>query len=242
VTQGDLAAVWGWLTDRGLTPHGAEGPAVDVAVAELAARLDGDFFVSHRRRTAEYVTLVRVLLAESRPAEALAVLKQLLAVAERWGLNERVMRFQMLRALAFQAEHDVAQAMKALESALSLAEPAGYVRPFLDEGEAMAKLLYQAVEHGVGRRYASRLLAMFPAPAREEQEAMAEMVEPLSKRESEVLQLIAEGLSNQEIADRLFISLSTVKWHTGNIYGKLGVRNRTQAVVKARSLGALPAD
>jgi LuxR family maltose regulon positive regulatory protein len=67
------------------------------------------------------------------------------------------------------------------------------------------------------------------------------MIEPLSEREQEVLALIAQGLSNQEIAQRLFISLNTVKWHTSNIYGKLAVKNRTQAVAQARALGVLPA-
>ncbi len=72
-------------------------------------------------------------------------------------------------------------------------------------------------------------------------EPQAEMIEPLSERELDVLRLIAEGLSNQEIAKKLYVSLRTIKWHAGNIYGKLGVKNRTQAVVKARSLGVLPA-
>jgi LuxR family maltose regulon positive regulatory protein len=85
------------------------------------------------------------------------------------------------------------------------------------------------------------LLAAFPALEPAAQELQAEMVEPLTERELEVLQLVAEGLSNKEIAQRLSISLRTVKWHTSNIYGKLGVKNRTQAVAKARSLAVLPA-
>ena len=130
----------------------------------------------------------------------------------------------------------IAQAMIALEHALTLAEPGGYVRIFLDEGEPMARLLYRAVERGIAPEYAGQLLAAFPAL---EAKPHTEMVEPLSERELDVLRLIAEGLSNQEIARRLHLSLSTVKWHTGNIYGKLGVKNRTQAVAKARSLGIL---
>jgi LuxR family maltose regulon positive regulatory protein len=241
VTRGDLAAAWRWLEERGLASGGAEGPVVEVAVAELAARVGGDFFVSQRRRTGEYVTLVRLLLAQGRSAEALAVLKHLVAIAERWGLDERVMRFQILRALALKAQDDVGQAMMALERALSLGEPADYVRPFVDEGEPMAQLLYRAVERGIAPEYAGRLLTAFPALEPARQASQARMVEPVSERELEVLCLIAEGLSNQEIAERLFISVHTVKWHTGNIYGKLGVKNRTQAVTKARSLGVLPA-
>jgi len=228
VAQSDLDAAWRWLEERGLT--------VSIALAELEERLGDDFFRSRRRRTIEYVTLARVLLAQGRLDEALSVLELLLAIAERWGLHERVIRFQILRALAFQAQGDIAQAMTALEHALTLAAPSGYVRIFLDEGEPMAQLLYRAVERGIAPEHAGRLLAAFPAL---EAKPHAEMVEPLSERELDVLRLIAEGLSNQEIARRLHLSLSTVKWHTGNIYGKLGVKNRTQAVAKARSLGIL---
>jgi len=228
VMQGDLDAALRWLEEWGLT--------VSVALAELEERLGDDFFRSRRRRTIEYVTLVRVLLAQGRPDEALAVLEPLLAIAERWGLNERVIRFQILRALAFQAQGNIAQAMTALEHALTLAEPGGYVRIFLDESDPMAQLLYRTVERGIAPEYAGRLLAAFPVS---EAKPPVGMVEPLSERELDVLRLIAEGLSNQEIARRLHLSLSTVKWHTGNIYGKLGVKNRTQAVAKGRALGIL---
>jgi len=233
VTQGNLAAAKRWVEERELT--------VDASLTELEDRVSSVSRRGHRRRTAEYLTLVRVLIAQERYDKALALLEPLLAIAERWGLNERVIKVQILRALAFHARGDIAQAMGALERALSLAEPEGYVRVFLDEGEPMARLLYRAAAHGIAPEYAGRLLAAFPALEPVAQEPQADMVEPLSKRELEVLQLIAEGLSNQEIAQRLFISLRTVKWHTSNIYGKLGVKNRTQAVVKARSLGVLPA-
>jgi len=231
IAQGDLQAAWHWLEERGLT--------VEVALCELQARMSEDFIVSGRRRTIEYVTLARALLAQGKPAEALAVLTPLLALAEHWGMVERVIRFQILTALAFHARRDEAQAMAALEHALSLAEPAGYVRPFLDGGEPMARLLYRAVEHGIAPQYVGRLLAAFPAEEAVDRGPSVEMVEPLSERESQVLQCIAEGLSNREIAQRLLISLHTVKWHTSNIYGKLAVKNRTQAVARARTLGLL---
>jgi LuxR family maltose regulon positive regulatory protein len=233
VAQGDLEAALRWLEERGLT--------VDVARTELKATDSDNFFRRRRRRTAEYTTLIRVLLAQSRPDEALTVLMPLLVIAERWGLNERVIRFQILRALAFHAQDDMAQGMAAVERALSLAEPSGYVRIFLDEGEPMARLLYRAAECGIAPEYAGRLLAAFPAWEPLDRDPQAEIVEPLSERELDVLCLIAEGLSNQEIAQRLSISTRTVKWHTSNILGKLGVKNRTQAVAKARSLGVLPA-
>ena len=110
----------------------------------------------------------------------------------------------------------------------------------------MAYLLYQALGRGMEPEYVSLLLAAFPAaepelaaaPGPSPQEA--ELIEPLSEREIEVLQLVAEGLTNNEIASRLFLSLNTIKGHTRNIYGKLNVHSRTQAVARAQSLGLLP--
>lgn len=154
-----------------------------------------------------------------------------------------VIEILALQALALQGQGDILPAVTALERALSLAEPEGYVRVFVDEGPSMAPLLYEAAARGIAPQYTGRLLAALPAaePASKFQKLPVEMVEPLSERELEVLQLIAEGLSNQEVAQRLFITLGTVKWHTSNIYGKLGVKNRTQAVAQARALGILPA-
>lgn len=106
----------------------------------------------------------------------------------------------------------------------------------------MAKLLYEAAARGIAPGYAGRLLAAFPeeADAAAPGRMAAGMVEPLSERELEVLALIAEGLSNREIAGQLVVSLSTVKGHTSNIYGKLAVHSRTQAIGKARMMGILP--
>ena len=108
----------------------------------------------------------------------------------------------------------------------------------------MAALLYKAMESGISPRYTARILAFFEEQVKQEAAASAlpngeALVEPLSDREVEVLALIAEGLTNQQIAHKLVLSLSTVKWHTSNIYGKLGARNRSQAVKIARSFGIL---
>jgi LuxR family maltose regulon positive regulatory protein len=115
------------------------------------------------------------------------------------------------------------------------------VRLFLEMGEPMAKLLYEASRRGYHPTYAGRLLAAFPGstgPATSPSPVDA-LVEPLSERELDVLHGIAKGLTNQEIAQQLYISERTVKWHASNIYGKLQVSNRTEAVVKARTLGIL---
>ena len=150
-----------------------------------------------------------------------------------------------LRAIALHALGRISEALQALESGLDLAEPEGYMRVFIDLQEPMARLLSMAVQKGVHPGYASRLLAAFPgsaalaASAMDIQKNNLALIEPLSRREIEVLQLIAADLANKEIGQRLGISLSTVKYHTTGIYTKLGVDRRAQAIVKARELGLL---
>jgi LuxR family maltose regulon positive regulatory protein len=128
---------------------------------------------------------------------------------------------------------------------LTLAEPGGFIRIFLDEGPPMASLLYEALSKNIESEYVERLLVSFSDAKQEEPPSklartdQSGLIEPLSDREIEVLELVAKGLTNQVIADRLVLSLHTVKTHTRNIYGKLGVHNRTQAVDRARTLGIL---
>jgi len=144
-----------------------------------------------------------------------------------------------VEALAFQARDDLQRALSALERALALAQPEEYVRTFLDEGEPMARLLRQAISEGIAPNYAVRLLADFDAEVDPTPPAMDALVEPLTERELEVLRLIAAGLSNSDIADELFIAVSTVKSHVNHIYGKLDVDNRVQAINRARALELL---
>ena len=152
----------------------------------------------------------------------------------------------LLQALASQAGGDTDQALTALGRALTLAEPGGFVRIFVDEGPPVARLLYAALDRGIAPDYARRLLAAFPAVELAEttlsttQAPQSDLIEPLSEREIEVLELVAEGLTNQEVASRLFLSQHTIKVHTRNIYGKLGVHNRTAAVARGKALGILP--
>jgi LuxR family maltose regulon positive regulatory protein len=124
--------------------------------------------------------------------------------------------------------------------ALELGEPGGYVRVFIDEGEPMRRLLQEVAGESSGG-YAGRVLRSWGVPERVSSvpAATADLPEPLTPREIEVLQLIAAGLRNQEIADRLFISLPTVKRHVANAYGKLGVTHRTEAIARATALGIL---
>ena len=192
------------------------------------------------------MVLARLLIAQGRQDEALRLLQRLLESAQACGRTSRAIEILNLQALAAQAGDDPANAMTSLERALSLAEPGGFIRTFVDEGPPMARLLYQALERGIAPEYTRRLLAAFPfvelektAPSSTEV-PKSELIEPLSEREIEVLQLIADGLTNREIAARLFLSVNTVKVHTRNIYGKLGAHNRTEAAARAQALGILP--
>jgi LuxR family maltose regulon positive regulatory protein len=195
-------------------------------------------------REFEDCTLARILLADNQPGEALALLNGMVSSAEGGGRRGSLIEILALRALARQALGEESAAVDDLARALDLAEPERYVRTFVDMGEPMAVLLRQAASRGFSPAYASKLLAaigdeggrgLTPAPSRTQP-----LVERLSDRELEVLQLLAEGLSNPEIGQRLFISLPTVKSHTRNIYGKLDVHSRKQAVAQARALGILP--
>ena len=189
----------------------------------------------------------RVKLAQSDPAAALAALEPARQQAEAKEWADEQLRVMVLQALAFDAAGEGEKAVELLGEALALAMPGGLLRLFVDEGSPMARLLYEALARGVEPGYVRQLLAAFPATDSKQQtlsstlpEVEAGFVEPLSAREIEVLQFIAEGLTNQEVANRLYLSLHTVKVHARNIYGKLGVKNRTQAVAKARALGILP--
>jgi LuxR family maltose regulon positive regulatory protein len=194
----------------------------------------------------EYIVLARILIAQGRLDETARLLQRLLETAERGAHTSRAIELLSLQTLAFQAGGDTTRAMTALEQALTLAEPGGFIRVFVDEGPPMARLLYEAVTRGIAPDYVRRLLSAFPVAEPEQagppntQAPESDLIEPLSERELEVLQLIAEGLTNPEIASRLFLALNTVKAHARNIYGKLGAHNRTQAVARASALGILP--
>jgi LuxR family maltose regulon positive regulatory protein len=192
---------------------------------------------------AEYLTLIRLTLAQQQSERALEMITFLQALIEKSRSQRRVIEILSLKALALQQQGKVEQALEILGKALSMAEPEGYQRTFVDEGGPMARLLYQAVAQGISPLYAGKLLRVLSnersSRASSQKSRPDGLIEPLSARELEVLRLIAEGLSNNEIAGRLHISLSTVKGHTTNIFGKLGAKNRTQAIAQARSLGLL---
>jgi len=185
-----------------------------------------------------YFALARVLIAERRLDEASGLLARLLSLMEAAGARGRVIEIAMLQALVLQAQGAKGRALPTLEHALSLAEPEGFVRIFIDEGAPMGDLLRQAAARGIRSDYVGALLRALESDAKAEG-AQTTLVEPLSARELEVLRVLATGLSNREIAESLFIAVGTVKQHLKSIYGKLQVHSRTEAAHRARELGLL---
>jgi LuxR family transcriptional regulator, maltose regulon positive regulatory protein len=200
--------------------------------------------------------LARVYMAQGRLDAAYAAVAGLLHDAETTEHGRYVIWALALQALILQAQGDTATALDSLARALTLAEPEGYVRVFLDEGPPMAALLAQVARHHAPvAEYAARLLAAFQSSevrvlsfesGIEEQPAhssklntQSSLVEPLSERELEVLRLLAEGRDNAEIARALVVAVSTIKSHVNHIFGKLGVGNRLEAVLRARQLNLL---
>lgn len=182
----------------------------------------------------------RVYLAQGDPAAALALLEPARLEAEAKGWADERFRLMLLQALALHAQGESGQAAELLGEGLALAEAGGYLRTFVDEGEPMARLLTEAAAYGRMPDYIRRLLALFKSEAPYFPPPPPQSLpEPLSQRELEVLRLVAQGLSNHEISERLFLALSTVKGHNQLIFDKLQVRRRTEAVARARALGLL---
>jgi LuxR family maltose regulon positive regulatory protein len=207
-------------------------------------------------RKYELLVLARLLIAQARAGESLKLLESLIPAAEWRGRPAMLVEIHALQAMAYQVQGDLDRAVDALECALSLAEPRGYVGIFTVEGEPMCVLLQEAEKRGIARsigtEYMRKLVATFdtveqgsrgagrqaistaPAPLR-----TSALAEPLSAREMEVLRLLNTHLSSTEIAEQLCISANTVRFHIKNVYGKLGVHSRSDAVQRAQELELL---
>jgi LuxR family transcriptional regulator, maltose regulon positive regulatory protein len=224
ITQRRISQALGWAREQGLS--------VDDDLSYL--------------REFEHITLARLLLAryqneraEPSLREATRLLERLLSAAEEGGRTGRVIEILVLRALAHQALGDVPAALAALERAVTLAEPEGYVRVFADEGPPMAALLRAAAKQGIARDYVRRLLAAASGTEHDSPTEQA-LIEPLSERELDVLRLLGTELDGPAIARELMVSLNTMRTHTKNIYAKLAVTNRRAAVRRAAELSLLP--
>jgi LuxR family maltose regulon positive regulatory protein len=214
-------------------------------------------YIRHHLKKYEDMVRARLLIAQGRHDEALALLEPLLSVLDQQKRQGLVIEFQILKALALRAkaqssgirqEADLAQAMTALERALLLAEPGGYIRIFVDEGQPMVQLLREAAARGITADYVNRLLSAFRGDARKQETeqpllpsipSRPPLVELLSEREFEVLRLLKSRLSTPEIARELYISVHTVRSHVKSLYGKLGVHRRADAIQRAEELGLL---
>ena len=202
------------------------------------------------------ISQARVCLAQGNPSAALAALDPLCRQSEVKGWPDELLKGLVLQAAAYQAMGEMDRAVQVLGKALVLAEPGGFIRIFIDEGAPMAQLLSEAAARGIMPEYTGRLLAAYNAEGRKSEDGAStppaqiqmktaaqahpeQLIEALSQREVEILQLIAQGLSNQAIGERLFLALSTVKGHNQIIFGKLQVQSRTEAVARARELGLL---
>jgi LuxR family maltose regulon positive regulatory protein len=205
----------------------------------------------------ERSTLVRLLIARHEFDAAMDVLTPLLQGVEAVGWTGVFIELLALQALVLHGQGRTPEALAAFRRTLSLAEPEGYVRVFVDEGAPMAELLELAARNGIAVDYVRELLAAFDRERSRSQVSgfrlgagvtvdlkpetlqPETLFEPLSARELEVLHLIADGLSNREIAGRLTIAVGTAKRHVSNIYAKLDAHSRVQAVARAQELGLL---
>ena len=234
LAQGDVESAADWASERSLGVDDGPGYA----------------------REGQYLVLARVLIARDEPEQALRLLDRLLTVAVQQGRFGSAIEIRSLRALAHAARGDEEGALDALAEAVALAAPQGWLRVFVDEGPPMATLLGRLVARrgrdltaagGVSLEYLSRLgAALQPSvtspggrAAGSRSATIPGLIEALSERELEVLQLVAAGKANREIADELFVTLDTVKKHTTHILGKLGATNRTEAAARARDLGLI---
>ena len=218
--QGKLAKARQWAETRGLNAG-------------------GELFL---RNEVEYLTLVHILLAEHRVDDAARLLSRLQTAIESTGRLGDLIVVLVLQAVVLNMQADISSALGKLEHAVRLARSEGYVRVFLDEGKPIESLLRIAATKWQDHDqlvYVRKLLAAFADQSVSPVEGQRPLAGILSERELEVLRLIAAGRSNQAVADELVIAIGTAKRHTANIFDKLDVRNRTEAVAKARQLNLL---
>jgi LuxR family maltose regulon positive regulatory protein len=187
----------------------------------------------------EDLTLIQAYLVLGKTAKACALIEQLRPIVEAAGRFDHAYRIMALQALALAAQGDLSGALDILAHLLPLTAAEGYVRLYADLGPPMAALLRRSAGAGVEPVEARKLLQVFEIGYEPPADAVDPVPTPLTKREQEVMALIIAGRSNQQIADTLVISLGTVKRHISNIYRKLGVRRRTQAVARAREMAGL---
>ena len=231
--RGNFPQVFQWLQSHGLL----EKPITErIKEIEKYGGIN-EFFITENQ------ILIRYTIAQNKPENAIEIISPILDYSKKKGNKRRLIELLLLKAIALHQQDKLNPALESLQVAFSLAEPEGFQGVFIDEGKRIISLLNLAINHHICPDFAEKLLRKIlleqSSTNASPQTISGHVIEPLSEREIEVLSLIAQGFSNTEIAKRLFISLSTVKGHTTNIFGKLGVKNRTQAVSFGRSIGII---
>jgi LuxR family maltose regulon positive regulatory protein len=251
LAQGDLAGAVAMLAqaDQLVRQYDLQHRVSELAATQVLTLLRKDNLEAADDLAQKHklpISQARVSLARRDTSAALATLELLRQQVEATGYADERLRVMVLQTVALYVHGKKEEAVQLLGDALALAEPGGSIRIFVDEGPPMARLLYEAAIRGIAPGYVHQLLSAFPVTEPEQagppnvQTPESSLIEPLSERELEVLRLMADGLTNREIASRLFLALNTVKAHAGNIYGKLNVHSRTQAIARAQTLGLLP--
>ena len=250
LAQGDVAEAAALLAeaDRSSRQHNLVFRMPEVAAAHVLTLLRQDNLVAAAHLAQTYdlpLSQARIHLAQGDPSEALEVLLPWREQVEARGWEDERLKVMVLLAVVLEAHGEQDQAVQLLCNALALAEPGGFIRLFVDEGRPMAHLLSEAEALGMVPDYLGKVLTAFQAEGQNSQTTSYRptpaqpLIEPLRLRVVEVLQLIAQGLSNQEISERLVLALETVKGHNKKIFGKLQAQRRTEAVARARELGLL---
>ena len=244
LAQGDVTGAAAVLekADQSVRQHNFVHRVPEVAAAQVVTLLrQGNLSVAAHIAQTHKLPLgqARVHLARGDAAAALAVLGAFRQQVEARDWKDERLKGLVLQSIAYHMKGEKDMALQTLAAALEMAEPGGFIRIFVDEGSPMHQLVSEAAAQGIMPGYADRLLAVFESELKSTGEPAQGIIDPLSSRELEVLQLIAEGLSNSEIGKRLFLALDTVKGHNRKIFDKLGVQRRTEAVARARELGLL---
>jgi LuxR family maltose regulon positive regulatory protein len=243
LTQGDIASVLSLLSAQEV--RASDLDEQPTPGSELARALGP--------RLGRYLLLARALLAQGAPDLAEELLEKVCSIAESYPDFSVYLEALILRTgIAYQHQGDAARALSYLERALALAAPEGYVRPFLNAGTLMAKPLRQAIMRGIRPTYAQKILAALSDQAyrriglqrlttRPEDVApgAAELTEPLTERETQVLRLLASGLSSTEVAEELVIAVSTSRSYIKSLYAKLGAHSRDEAIEKGQQYGLI---
>jgi len=257
ITQGDAAGAVAILAEaeQFVRQHNFMHRMPEVAAAQVLTLLHQGNLAAAAHLAEKHelpISQVRVHLAQGDTSTALAVLRPLRRQVEAKGWEDGRLKVMVLQAVALHAHGEKEQAAQLLGDALALAEPGGFIRTFVDEGPPMVRLLRETAERGIAPIYVNRLLSTFAAQDQPKSldQALTQgvgsqvpttpsLTEPLTDRELEVLQLMSDGLTYNEIAAQIIVSLNTVRTHVKNIYSKLYVHKRSQAIAKARELNIL---